>query len=293
LALGVILNKHHGLTLRKTCRVLKDLCGLSLSAGGLSQALGRVARRLDNDYQALFADLRAGPATYVDETSWWVGGPGHWLWAFTSPTTTLYQVRKSRAGEVVTSVLGTNYSGVLVSDCLNSYDQAVPYDHKHKCFAHHQKAIRTALDQPSTRDRTYLQAWRSFFRQVNGVWGSWSLLTSAQHTAARANFAARRDQLLAQPVEQPEDVRIRNRLLKQQSHLLTCLEHPEVEPTNNRAERALRPAVIARKVSCGNKTTPGKQTFEVLTSLATTWLQRGRDLLAQLTQKCQLPQTTG
>jgi transposase len=288
LALGVVLNKQHGLTLRKTCRVLKDLCGLSLSAGGLSQALNRVADRLDGDYQALFADLRAGPATYADETSWWVGGPGHWLWTFTSPTTTLYQVRASRAGEVVTSVLGPHYPGVLVSDCLTSYDGAVPFDRKHKCIAHHQKAIRTGLDHPSTGDRTYLEAWRSFFRQVSAVWKVWAVLPSEQQAAARTHYAARRDELLAQVIEQPEDLRIRNRLSKQQPYLLTCLEHPEAEPTNNRAERALRPAVIARKLSCGNRTERGKTTFEVLTSLATTWVQRGLDVVGHLTQRCQL-----
>jgi hypothetical protein len=55
--------------------VLHDVCGLKLSAGGLSQALDRLADRLEPDYQQLFADVRAGPAVYVDEKSWWVGGP--------------------------------------------------------------------------------------------------------------------------------------------------------------------------------------------------------------------------
>ncbi|HXD86743.1 MAG TPA: transposase [Urbifossiella sp.] len=51
-------------------------------------------------------------------------------------------------------------------------------------------------------------------------------------------------------------MRIRNRLEKRKPHLLTCLDRLEAaEPTNNRAERALRPAVIARKISCGNKNT--------------------------------------
>ena len=282
IALAATLNKQHGLSMRKTCRVLKDLCGLSLSAGGLSQALDRLADRLEPDYQALFTDLRAGPATYVDETSWWIGGPGHWLWVFTSPTTTLYQVRESRGAAVVSDVLTASYPGVLVSDCLNIYD-TVPFEQKHKCIAHHQKAIREQLDSPGLGDRTYLENWRSFFRQVCAIWKIWDRLSSEQRTAARVNYAAARDELLARELTQEQDRRIRNRLVKQQPFLLTCLDKPEsVEPTNNRAERALRPAVIARKVSCGNKTMRGKQTWEVLSSLLSTWWQRGQQTLVRL-----------
>lgn len=284
-ALAATLNKQHGLSMRKTCRVLQDLCGLKLSPGGLSQLLDRLADRLKEDYQSLFADLRAGPATYVDETSWWVGGPGHWLWVFTSPSTTLFQVEDNRAARVVSSVLTVNYSGVLVSDCLNIYD-TVPLERKHKCIAHHQKAIREQLDSPGLSDRTYLEAWRAFLRQVTTVWKVWNHLPSEQQAAARTNLARQRDELLDRELTQPQDLRIRNRLHKQQPFLLTCLDQPEtVEPTNNRAERALRPAVIARKISCGNRTERGKETWQVLTSLLITWWQRGYQAIGQLTAR--------
>jgi len=74
-------------------------------------------------------------------------------------------------------------------------------------------------------------------------------------------------------------------LAKQKDHLFACLIEPAVEATNNRAERALRPAVIARKVSCGNKTERGKKTWERLVSLAVTGLQRGRDILAHFASR--------
>ena len=285
LALAATLNKQHGLSMRKTCRVLFDLCGLKLSAGGLSQTLDRLADRLELDYQSLFADLRAGPSAYVDETSWWVSGPGQWLWVFTSATTTLYQVRDSRAAAVVTEVLTPNYTGTLVSDCLNIYD-TVPLESKQKCIAHHQKAIREQLNSPGLRDRTYLEAWKEFFRGVTGVWKAWPRMTAEQQSSARTYFFRRRDELLARELTQAEDLRIRNRLEKRRPHLLTCLENPElVEPTNNRAERALRPAVIARKVSCGNKTERGKTTWEVLCSVLATWCQRGQQVIATLTPR--------
>lgn len=282
LALAATLNKQHGLSMRKTCKVLFDACGLKLSAGGLSQALDRIADRLEPDYQQLFAEVRAGPAAYVDETSWWVGGPGHWLWTFTSPTTTLYQVRDSRSSAVVIDVLTPEYGGVLVTDCLNIYDGGVPYARKHKCVAHHQKAIRGQLDSPGLRDRTYLESWKGLFETVCEIAAHRELLGERSFAYQRSRCEAKRDELLACEVTQEQDRRIRNRLDKQRAHLLTCLAEPGVEATNNRAERSLRPAVIARKVSCGNKTERGKGTWEKLASLLTTWTQRGLNTLQHL-----------
>ena len=94
LGLGAFLNKHLGLTMRKTCGVLEALCGLRLTAGGLSQAMDRVAGKVQGDYEKLIDQLRDSDAVFADETSWWVGGPGHWLWVFTDADTTLYRGRR-------------------------------------------------------------------------------------------------------------------------------------------------------------------------------------------------------
>jgi transposase len=86
------------------------------------------------------------------------------------------------------------------------------------------------------------------------------------------------DRLRGQPRGQPDEEFVRKRLLKQQDHLFTFLRHDAVEATNNLAERQLRPAVIARKLSCGNRTAKGAGTWEVMASLAATCRQRGASL---------------
>jgi transposase len=291
IALAALLNKHHGVTMRKTCRILGDGFGLKFSAGGLSQALDRLADRCDTDYQQLLQDVRAGPAAYVDETSWWVGGPGQWLHVFANANTTFYRVEASRGSEVVNEILTPDYRGVLVSDCLNIYDGSAPIARKHKCIAHHQKKIREQLDSPGLGDPTYLQKWKKLFELVCALTSVKAILPPERLAAAYENFTRQADLLLAQSVTQDQDRRIRNRLAKQRDHLFTCLSDPAVEATNNRAERALRPAVIARKVSCGNKTERGKTTWERLTSLTTTFLHRGKDILAHFTNRATLADT--
>jgi transposase len=97
LALAADLNKAKGLSMRKTCAVLHDCFGLQLSAGGLSQALDRLATKLKPQYDALATELRQAPVLHSDETSWWVAGPGWWLWVFTNPELTFYVVAQSPA----------------------------------------------------------------------------------------------------------------------------------------------------------------------------------------------------
>jgi transposase len=71
-------------------------------------------------------------------------------------------------------------------------------------------------------------------------------------------------------------------LAQQQDHLLTFLDYPEVNATTNHAERQLRPAVISRKLSCGNKTLSGATTWSVLASLDATCQQRGDSFIEQV-----------
>lgn len=217
-----------------------------------------------------------------------MGGPGQWLHVFANADTTFYRVEKSRGSEVVNQTLTSGYKGVLVSDCLNIYDDSAPIARKHKCIAHHQKAIREQLDSPGLGDPTYLQQWKKLFELACTLTGVKVMLPPEQMAAAHKNLTGQADALLDQPLTQDQDCRIRNRLAKQRDYLFTCLSDPAMEATNNRAERALRPAVIAGKVSCGNKTERGKTTWERLASVTTTWIQRGKDILDHLTRRASI-----
>jgi transposase len=268
-ALGVAaeLNKKHGLTMRRTCAVLRQLFELKLSPGGLAQALRRLAGKLEPAYENLLARLRAGPYVHSDETSWWVGGPGHWLWVFATKDSTVYRVAEGRGRHIVVENLGADYAGVLVSDCLSVYDGVNGL--QHKCYSHHLKAISRALEAgPSA----YLEQLRALLHAAMALKGAG--VEPEQRARLRQALEQQAHDLLATPRLGLEE-KVRRRLDKQRDHLFTFLDHPPVEATNNLAERQLRPAVIARKISCGNKTARGARTWEILTSLAATCAQRG------------------
>ena len=170
--------------------------------------------------------------------------------------------------DVVKEVLGEDFSGILVSDCLSSYDP--PAYRKHKCIAHHLQVIRKARDRPDTKDTSYLDEWKALFQGVISLYHDRASLPAERFAEKKARLEETVDRLLHRPCTQSGDLAVQNRLLKQQAHLLGCLEDMAAEPTNNRAERALRPAVIARKLSSGNKTDAGRRCWQILASLAAT-----------------------
>ena len=101
----------------------------------------------------------------------------------------------------------------------------------------------------------------------------------ARYAQCVASLKLKAHALLDPPRAQAQEEKVRLRLWKQRDHLFTFLEHAEVPATNNLAERQLRPAVIARKISCGNKTDEGAEAWQILASLAATCHQEGRSFI--------------
>jgi transposase len=286
LALAADLNKAKGLSMRKTCAVLRDCFGLQLSPGGLSQALDRLAAKVKPHYDALALELRQAPALPSDQTSWWVAGPGWWLWVFTTQLLTFYVVAQSRGRDLLSDILGKDFGGVLVSDCLAIYDGATRL--QHKCYAHHHKAIRKAKDLHPFQGEGFLCEVAALLRAAVALQQQKADFELETFRGLRQALQRKAVQLLEPPRSEPNEEAVRKRLFKQRDHLFTFLDHDGVEPTNNLAERQLRPAVIARKISCGNKTQKGAQTWQILASLAATCAQRATSFIAALARAAPL-----
>ena len=287
LALAAWLSKRLGMTTRSVCKVLQAMFGLKLTPGGLTQALNRMADKLEPTFDTLVNELRHRSGVWADETSWWVGGPGWWLWTFTSPDLTVYHVDASRGREVVLDMLGQDFAGVLTSDCLASYEK-LPYK-MHKCYAHHLKAIAKAQeDQPSD----YLAELRGLLKAAIYLQAHRGDLPPPEWDRKRQHLEDRADEQLVRTTPPAGAAKVANRLRKRRRWLFTFLDDPSLEATNNRAERSLRPAVIARKLSCGNKTVRGKHTWEILTSLAATCHQRELDFVEWISPRLTLAIST-
>jgi transposase len=276
-ASAALLRHGVGLTLSSCGAVLEKLFALPVSRGGLSQALDRLAGRMSGQYEELARQLRRAAVVHTDETSWWLNNERSTLWVFATPEQTLYRVVERRDRATLHETIAPDYAGVLVSDCLSIYDEATA--RQHKCYAHHLKAIRAAQAARASPSG-WLEQVEALLKSAIGLSKQRLQLDLAQWQRQRraldlAVHAVLEERVRACPMEEA----VRARLWKQRDHLFVFLDAPGVDATNNLAERQLRPAVIRRKLSCGNKTRRGARTFEVLASLAATCRQRGQDFL--------------
>jgi hypothetical protein len=286
LATACWLKHSLGLSLAKTSEALRQMSGITISPGGLAQLFQRVAGKVKNDYEALREQLRQSPSVHADETSWYVGKPGSSLWVLCTPRATYYEVVENKNREKCNTVIPSDWPGVLVSDCLSVYDNATP--HQQKCYAHHLKAIKRAEEAGGSKEEgSYLWQWRQVLRKAMKLAKGWWKRAPPQRQEHLRALKLAADALLETSlVDKPQEEAVRLRLGKQKDHLFEFLEKPGVEATNNLAERQLRPAVIARKISCGQRTWKGAEAWQVLSSLSASARQTDSSFIELVQSRC-------
>ena len=279
MAVAPALHYQVGIPVRKTPLVLNLLTGMELTQGAISQDVLRWAKgSIGQMYQALRAGVQDSPVVYTDDTGWKVGGKPAHLMAFDTDEATVYQVRPRHRHQEVQEVVPRNYPGVMGTDRGRSYeDKSFRRVKQRKCLAHLQRTLGEVLDRKKGRARELAEGTRELLRLAMGLWEKY-------HDGHREEFdrwapevrLALNYHLRDRPLKDQDNQKLLRMLRRyhQRGELLRFLEQPEVEPTNNRVERMLRPAVIARKVSQCSKTWPGADAFAAFTTVIQTLLKK-------------------
>lgn len=287
-ALAVVLNKDLGLPYAKIARLWRERFGLTVTASGLVHAVRRAARQAAPTYEALRATVRGSPVVTPDETSWRVAADLQWLWAFVTPETTVYAIQPGRGLAQAAAVIGADYAGVLVRDGWQSYRQFTGALHQ-SCLAHLLRTCRTLLlEHPGHPFVTEVKAVLQAALAVRDRYRA-GHLTERGLAITRGQLIARLGRRLSgTPSRQLKVQRFQAHLIVEFAGIFSFLFDPTLDATNWRAEQALRPAVVTRKVSGGgNRTARGAQTQQVLASVLRTAAQRGLDRTAVLVELLQ------
>ena len=277
-ALAVLLNKRFGLPYGKIAALLRDRFGLTVTRGGLVHAVHRTARQAQPTYQTLCATVRGSPVVTADETSWRVDADLQWLWAFVTPETTAYAIQPGRGLAQAAHIIGVDYAGVLQRDGWQSYRQFTSAAHQ-TCLAHLLRRCRTLLlDYPA---QPFVTAVKAMLQAALTTRDRYLAGTISAHglAVARGQYLERLGQLLERtPSRHLRVRRFQGHLIVEYDAIFSFLFDPTLDATNWRAEQALRPAVVTRKMcGGGNRTRRGADSQQVLASVLRTADQRGLD----------------
>ena len=273
LATGAILRVRHRLPFRQIAQLLKDMPGLSLSPGGLVKQIKRLSRWLDGKYQDLIRQMRASPHVHADETGWRIDGRNFWLWAFTDPTFTLFHVDESRGGKVPLKLLGQAFGGTVIADFYGAYDRLKAK--KQRCLTHLMRELKeTGEKSPGFADTPLSRKLLRWCKEALKLKKRWKELPDETYDRKASRLEDRLDAIVQIASEHPDARRLCKRLVRYRSELTRFLWDPKLDGTNNAAERALRPAVVMRKITGGSRSGEGAIAWAKLASLLRTADQR-------------------
>lgn len=271
--------------LKTVCRVpigqiqklLKALFGAQISAGQIAEILHDVAEIGSCQYEEILSSVRGSPVVCGDETGWREDGVNGYLWSFSSPEARYYTYRHSRASVVVKEVLGEEFHGILVSDFYAAYNI---YDGlKQRCWVHLLRDLKLLVEK--NPDLSDVAAWRDKVADVHHRAKETTKTDLKEDERHWLRLSFEQELLrLSKPYvgvkNAPQRV-LSERINKFIAELLTFVQYPQVPSENNSAERAIRPAVVARKISGGTRSEKGSQTSSVLRTLFETWTIQGRN----------------
>ncbi len=282
-----------GIPQRKVPGVLKTLTGMSLTQSAITQSalrLGTGDGPVAQQNEKLRKEIKDQEAINTDDTGWRVNGQSAQLMVFESKPIVVYQIRAQHRNEEVREVIGDHYQGTLGTDRGRSYDAKELEEVKQqKCLSHILRSIDAVLETQTGQACKFGVVLKTQLQDAIALY-------KAFHDPGKKlpDYARR-----VRALEEEVTYHLRPRLLKDQDNqrllneigrhhdrgnLLRFLHEPTtVEPTNNAAERALRPAVIARKVSHCSKNELGSTAFSAFKSVIGTLKKGGGDVLEKLT----------
>lgn len=280
-AMALYLRHEIGISTRKVPRAIEDLFGFHFTPAallGFEKLLADLAEPVVEDIRKKIAS--SDEAVHADETYWTCDAQRSYYWIHGTQKQIHFQFDTTRAGEVSREVLGEDFGGTLVTDCYSAYD-AQGARAKQKCLAHLARTARDwqKLTTPGSSEYRFFDTIRSFVKrgcQFAHRRGSWSRKQQAEEMAWLRGKLKR---LISWELGYDKAQTLQERIKRYQDCWLVFLEDARVPPTNNHAERCLRPLVILRKITFGHRTRAGAVAMARIMTVKETAKRQGRQVL--------------
>ena len=280
LALGVKMNKGLGMPHGDVAAVLRDSFGLRVHRSTICGTVERVARRGEPSWHALRDAARRSRVNAIDETGWNVEAQLRWLWVVVSEQVTFCDILPGRGFDEAAALLGADYDGWLTHDGWAVYYKFLQAGHQ-SCIAHLIRRVRDMAEVPTAAAARFPVAVKAILEKGLALRERYQKQEISTHGlwTATGRLEVELDRLLSRTYQDSANRRLAKHLRRERPYLFTFLYCPGLDATNNAAERALRPLVVARKNWGGNRTAKGARAQAVLSSILGSAKQQGKSSL--------------
>lgn len=251
-------------------QLMLDVFGVAISPGALDNCLRRSAQAALPAASAIHAQVAAAPVIHGDETGSRIAGAKAWHWVFVTTDAVLHQLRSSRGKDVPQKMMGEHRAEVWVCDCWTGQLHA-PAAAFQLCLAHQVRNLQAVIDLQLPESIWAAQMQAIFYNAMRlAPAADRAKVVDATFQAEWVDLERQLDGLLSEGLPKGKARTLQRRYLKHREHLFVCLARTDVAATNNCAERALRPAVIHRKVTNGFRAQWGADAYAALLSITDT-----------------------
>lgn len=262
-------------------KIFRKMFGLKIAVSSIAGFRDQVAREAKPLYEKIKEQLKASTVIHADETGWRLNGDNQWLWKFSNKRVSVTHIDKSRGQKVVNDMLGEEYDGVLVSDFLSAYNKIK--SKKQRCLAHIMRDLEKVIKYWNEEDYqtvTYCKHLMGLLMQAIDLYREYEQKEwDSRYCRKREALSEQLNDFSFPDPSKKLLVRFAKRLERHKNEIFTFLYERDVDYHNNHAEQQIRPNVILRKITYGNRSQSGAMNHSVLTSVIQTAKMNGIDVI--------------
>lgn len=285
-----LLTSKYRLSKRLVQSWFQDVYQMPICLGSVSNVEHTVSKSLKLIHEEVFARIQTEKVVHVDETGHKEVNRSGWAWIASVPKYTYFMLNKSRGKKVAKEVIGDYHGRLVVTDRYPAYNY-LPSENHQICWAHLKRDFQKIAERPDKPGRIGKMLLKAY-TQLFGFWKTEykeELKLSKKQKKRLRYFKNKMLRWLVAGVHcgHGRTSRTCENILELQNSLWHFFENPDIPPTNNHAERQLRPLVISKKLTFGTQSDRGSRFIERIFTVVTSCKQQGRDVLAFVTEAIQ------
>jgi transposase len=264
---------------------LRDCVGVTLARSTLANTIDKVSRALDGPYDELLRLLPDEPVLNIDETGHKCNKDLWWTWCLRADLYTVFKIDPYRSADVLMDLLGRDFEGTVGCDYFSAYrrfmrecDITIQF-----CLAHLIRDVKFLTTLPDAATKAYGErlrcALKGLFEVIHRREGLSPVDFDQQLEAARGMVLSA-GMTNVPPSRQAENMA--KRFGKHGAAFFTFITTPDVDPTNNSAEQAIRFVVIDRHITQGTRSETGRRWSERIWTTIATCAGQGRSVFGYL-----------